>query len=79
MTIEWSGNADKAMALAAAISADDPDSFSIELEHAEEMTILRITVESGALRTIRATVDDLLACLAAAEGTLDGSEPPRSE
>jgi len=35
---------------------------------------LRITVPSGSLRRTRSTVDDILACLAAAESGLDAVE-----
>ena len=72
--IVWSGSPEKARALLAAVSPDDPDSFEAEIIEVGENAELRIIVVGEQLKTVRSTVDDLLACLAAAETSLDISE-----
>ena len=72
--IVWSGSPEKARALLAAVSPDDPDSFEAEIIEVGENAELRIFVVGEQLKTVRSTVDDLLACLAAAETSLDISE-----
>ena len=58
--------------LKASISVDDPDAFSIEMDlDALEM---RIVVQSENMRTLRNTMDDILACIAAVEATLEEIE-----
>jgi hypothetical protein len=69
--IVWSGSLERASALLAAVSPDDPDSFEAEIVEVGGGAELRIRVVGGQLKTVRATVDDLLACLAAAESSLD--------
>ena len=69
--IIWSGPRDRAEALLAAISPDDPGSFEAEIVEVGEDAELRISVIGERLKTVRSTVDDLLACLAAAESSLD--------
>ena len=69
--IVWSGSLERASALLAAISPDDPDSFEAEIVEVGGGAELRIRVVGGQLKTVRSTVDDLLACLAAAESSLD--------
>ena len=72
--IVWSGSPEKARALLAAVSPDDPDSFEAEIIEVDGGAELRIIVVGEQLTTVRSTVDDLLACLAAAESSLDVSE-----
>jgi len=65
---------EEAERLAAAIVADDPGSFRLRTEGSD--LLLEVTGRSAA--RVRATLDDLLACLAAAEGTARASRgrPP---
>ena len=72
--IVWSGSPEKARVLLAAVSPDDPNSFEAEIVEVGENAELRIIVVGEQLKTVRSTVDDLLACLAAAETSLDISE-----
>ena len=72
--IVWTGSRERAEALLGAVTPDDPDDFEASLSKGEEGFELRITVPSGNLRRTRATVDDILACLAAAESGLDAVE-----
>jgi hypothetical protein len=58
--------------LKASISVDDPDSFSIKMDH--EAVEMHITVQSNNMRTLRNTMDDILACIAAVEATLEQIE-----
>ena len=70
-TLEIAGEADHLGALLRAIAPDDPDSFSGSIE--DEVgggALLVIEVHAPNMRTLRATLDDLLACLAAAEAGL---------
>jgi hypothetical protein len=69
--IVWSGSPEKARALLAAVSPDDPNSFEAKIVEVGEGAELRIIVVGEQLKTVRSTVDDLLACLAAAESSLD--------
>lgn len=69
--IVWVGNRERAEALLAAVSPDDPASFEAEIVDVEGGAELRINVAGESLKTVRSTVDDLLACLAAAESSLD--------
>ncbi|HIC76104.1 MAG: hypothetical protein CXX73_00220 [Methanobacteriota archaeon] len=56
----------------AAISPDDPDTFDASIVANPDGTAdLRIIVNGESLASVRATVDDLLACLGAAESSLD--------
>ena len=73
--IVWCGNEKRARSLLAAISPDDPDSFVAEISGEGDSVELKITVSGDKLETVRSTVDDLLACLAAAESSLDVSGP----
>tara|TARA_B100000405_G_scaffold268166_1_gene206273 strand:+ start:607 stop:894 length:288 start_codon:yes stop_codon:yes gene_type:complete len=58
--------------LKASISVDDPDAFSIEMKP-EELE-LHIIVQSDNMRTLRNTMDDILACITAIEATLEHIE-----
>jgi len=69
--IVWVGPRERAAALLTAVSPDDPDSFESEIVEVEGGVELRIRVVGNRLKTVRSTVDDLLACLAAAESSLD--------
>ena len=73
--IVWCGNEKRARSLLAAISPDAPDSFVAEISGEGDSVELKITVSGDKLETVRSTVDDLLACLAAAESSLDVSDP----
>ncbi len=70
----WKGGRDKAEALLAAISPDDPDDFDSELVGEGDSVELRISIESDEFGKSRATVDDILACLTAAESGFDSIE-----
>ena len=70
-SIIWKGELSRGEALLAAISPDDPEDFSVELRKDGDQARLRIVVSSEGLGRSRASVDDILACLAAAESGLD--------
>tara|TARA_B100000029_G_scaffold258763_1_gene255377 strand:+ start:1144 stop:1389 length:246 start_codon:yes stop_codon:yes gene_type:complete len=72
--IVWCGSEQRARSLLAAISPDDPDSFEAEITVEGGSAELKIIVSGEKLETVRSTVDDLLACLAAAESSLDVSD-----
>ena len=68
----WIGDAGKAQALLSAIEADDPGMFTAEvinLDDGQAELIVGVTAET--ITTLQSTMDDLLACLAAAEASLD--------
>ena len=68
----WIGERERAQALISAIEADDPEMFSTELNELEDGRVeLIVRVESGSIPTLQSTMDDLLACLAVAEASLD--------
>ncbi len=69
--VVWRGQPDHADALEKAISPDDADDFSIHMTVRDEEAELCVRVSSGSLASLKATIDDILACLSAAEGTLD--------
>ena len=69
--IVWTGSRARAEALMAGVSPDDPETFEVEIVEVKEGVELRIRVVGEELKTVRSTVDDLLACLAAAESSLD--------
>ena len=70
-SIVWTGSKERGEALLAAISPDDPDDFTVELSGSGDSTELRIEVTMNGLGRSRATVDDILACLSAAESGLN--------
>ena len=70
-SITWEGSKSDGEALLASISPDDPEDFDIKLHHEENFSYIRINVKSRGLSQSRTTVDDLLACLSAAESGLD--------
>ena len=68
----WIGERERAQALISAIEADDPEMFSTELNELEDGQIeLIVRVENGGIPSLQSTMDDLLACLAVAEASLD--------
>ncbi len=70
-SILWTGSKERGEALLAAISPDDPDDFTVELLHFRDYVELRIGVTTDGLSRSRSSVDDILACLSAAESGLD--------
>ena len=64
--LSWTGKPNELEALKASIEIDDPDSFDIIIQD----EVMEIRVHSPSLRSLRSTVDDILACLAAAESAL---------
>ena len=69
--IIWRGEKDEAESLLAAIIPDDPDDFEAELVGGRGSVELSIIIESDGLGQSRATVDDVLAGLTAAESGFD--------
>ena len=70
-SILWTGSKERGEALFAAISPDDPDDFTVELLDFNDYVELRIGVITDDLGRSRSSVDDILACLSAAESGLD--------
>lgn len=68
----WVGPTKLGQSLLASITADDPGSFETELLTLQNDTVeLIIRVSADSIGTLRSTMDDLLACLSAVEGSLD--------
>ena len=68
----WIGDAEKAQALLSAIDADDPGMFTAEIVNLDDGQVeLIVGVTADNIATLQSTMDDLLACLAAAEASLD--------
>ena len=68
----WVGDRDRAQALISAIEADDPEMFNAELTEMDDGQVeLVVRVESSNIPSLQATLDDLLACLAVAEASLE--------
>ena len=68
----WIGERERAQALISAIEADDPEMFSTELNELENGQVeLIVRVENESIPSLQSTMDDLLACLAVAEASLD--------
>ncbi|HJM66740.1 MAG TPA: KEOPS complex subunit Pcc1 [Candidatus Thalassarchaeaceae archaeon] len=65
--LTWFGNSNQLEVLKSAIENDDSDSFEIVIKDDR----MEIRVCSPSLRSLRSTVDDILACLAAAESALE--------
>ena len=70
-SILWTGSKERGEALLAAISPDDPGEFTVELLEFSDYVELRIGVTTDGLGRSRSSVDDILACLSAAESGLD--------
>ena len=68
----WIGSGERAQALLSAIDADDPEMFTAEIVDLGDGRVeLIVTVTTDSIPTLQSTMDDLLACLAAAEAGLD--------
>ena len=68
----WVGDAEKAQALLSAIDADDPGMFTAKIANLDDGQVeLIVGVTADNIATLQSTMDDLLACLAAAEASLD--------
>lgn len=68
----WVGDREHAQALISAIEADDPEMFNAELTEMDDGQVeLVVRVESSNIPSLQATMDDLLACLAVAEASLE--------
>ena len=68
----WIGDRERAQALISAIEADDPEMFNAELTEMDDGQVeLVVRVESSNIPSLQATMDDLLACLAVAEASLE--------
>ena len=68
----WVGDSDRAQELISAIEADDPEMFNAELTEMDDGQVeLVVKVESSNIPSLQATMDDLLACLAVAEASLE--------
>ena len=68
----WIGSGNRARALLSAIEADDPEMFTAEIIDLDDGQVeLIVTVTTESIPTLQSTMDDLLACLAAAEASLD--------
>ena len=70
-SIIWKGEFARGEALLAAISPDDPEDFVVELREDGDRAQLKVIISSEGLGRSRTSVDDILACLAAAESGLD--------
>ena len=73
-SIVWKGSKKRGEALLSAICPDDPEDFIAELKEDGDVAELSIVISSDGLGQSRMYVDDLLACLAAAESGLDSLE-----
>ena len=69
--VVWTGSREVAENLLESIIPDDPDSFESEIVESEDGVSLTILISSSELSELRATVDDILACLSAVEGSLE--------
>ena len=68
----WVGDRERAQALISAIEADDPEMFNAELTEMDDGQVeLVVRGESTNIPSLQATMDDLLACLAVAEASLE--------
>ena len=68
--VVWRGADDDAGALLEAISPDDATTFAAEIVEDGNESVLQIEVESDSLSSMRATINDILACLSAAESAI---------
>lgn len=69
--VVWTGPREVAETLLESIRPDDPGFFESEIVEAGEGVILTIVASSSDLSELRATIDDILACLSAVEGSLE--------
>ena len=71
-TLSWRGTPEEVRILAISLSIDDPDAFVVESVIISDASAeLRLTVISENPGRLRATMDDLMACLSAAEAMLE--------
>ena len=69
--VVWTGSREVAENLLESIIPDDPESFESEIVESEDGVSLTILISSSELSELRATVDDIIACLSAVEGSLE--------
>ena len=69
--VVWTGPREVAKTLLESIRPDDPGFFKSEIVEAGEGVSLTIVASSSDLSELRATIDDILACLSAVEGSLE--------
>ena len=69
--VVWTGPREVAETLLESIRPDDPGFFESEILEAGEGVSLTIVASSSDLSELRATIDDILACLSAVEGSLE--------
>ena len=69
--VVWRGTENDAEALLGAISPDDTTTFIAEIKKGGDDALLKIVVEAESLRSMRATINDILACLSAAESAIN--------
>ena len=69
--VVWTGSREVAENLLESIMPDVPESFESEIVESEDGVSLTILISSSELSELRATVDDILACLSAVEGSLE--------
>ncbi len=69
--VVWTGPREVAETLLESIRPDDPGFFESEIVEAGEGGSLTIVASSSDLSELRATIDDILACLSAVEGSLE--------
>ncbi len=74
LPIEWTGSNENALALLDSISPDDSKDFTITVSEGGEDSLLTVVVEGESLRTLRVTIDDILACLSASESAIKAVE-----
>ena len=68
----WIGSRERAHALLSAIEADDPEMFTAVITNlTDNRAVLTISVTADNIASLQSTMDDLLACLSAAEVSLD--------
>ena len=68
----WIGDRERAYALLSAIEADDPGMFTADIANlVDNRVVLTISVTADSIASLQSTMDDLLACLSAAEVSLD--------
>jgi len=71
-TLSWRGTPEEVRILATSLRIDDPEAFVVEsVMISDDSAELRLTVISGNPGRLRATMDDLMACLSAAEAMLE--------
>ncbi len=71
----WKGDLSRARMLLAAIDADDPSLFDSEvIDHGDDVGEIIIRVESDNIASLQSIMDDILACISAAEVSLQAIE-----